>query len=290
MAEANATQLCIQCGRAIALRINETTGLESKANRRYCTPACASSHRNARRAPRPSRGKKCRPTKSASCFVCSVSFQSYPSRGAPGGWTACCSVRCSRISRRIRDGSILGRYRVSVCVRRGKCATCGKGFEVTGAASYCSETCRPSACEWVPAERGCAVCGQRFVQERKWQRSCSPECEAEVDRKAARVAKSRRRARIRNAEHHAIDPLAVFARDGWRCRLCGERTPKSLRGTYEPRAPELDHIVPLAAGGGHTWCNVQCSCRRCNGAKGAHPLGQLGLPLGVEGGGRALRI
>lgn len=79
----------------------------------------------------------------------------------------------------------------------------------------------------------------------------------------------------------AVTAPRVFARDGWRCQLCGTRTPKRLRGTYAPNAPELDHIVPIVAGGGHTWDNVQCSCRACNGKKGAKTLGQMRLTLQV---------
>jgi hypothetical protein len=44
-------------------------------------------------------------------------------------------------------------------------------------------------------------------------------------------------------------------------------------------APELDHIIPLASGGAHVWDNVQCTCRKCNGEKGAEVLGQLRLGL-----------
>ena len=66
--------------------------------------------------------------------------------------------------------------------------------------------------------------------------------------------------------------LKVLARDNWTCQLCGEPTPKSLRGTCDPRAPELDHILPIAAGGAHVPENCQCACRECNGAKGANPL------------------
>jgi 5-methylcytosine-specific restriction endonuclease McrA len=37
----------------------------------------------------------------------------------------------------------------------------------------------------------------------------------------------------------------------------------------------LDHIVPLAKGGTHTWNNVQCTCRRCNAGKAAKVIGQM---------------
>lgn len=103
---------------------------------------------------------------------------------------------------------------------------------------------------------------------------------SELGRKARRVRKSRekavRRMRIAQAAE-SIDPIKVFERDRWACQMCGIKTPKALRGTNDPKAPELDHVVALALGGSHTWANVQCACRRCNGLKGAKALGQLGF-------------
>lgn len=83
------------------------------------------------------------------------------------------------------------------------------------------------------------------------------------------------RAKKAGVTHDRIDPLAVFARDGWRCQLCSRKTPKAKRGTCADNAPELDHIVPLSKGGPHSLTNVQCACRACNNAKGSRPLGQL---------------
>jgi hypothetical protein len=47
---------------------------------------------------------------------------------------------------------------------------------------------------------------------------------------------------------YSITSTRVFDRDGWRCRLCGCVTPKQLKGSYQPNAPELDHIIPLSVG------------------------------------------
>ena len=82
-----------------------------------------------------------------------------------------------------------------------------------------------------------------------------------------------------------VDPLGVFERDGWRCQLCGARTPKERRGTYHDRAPELDHILPLSKGGEHSYANTQCACRRCNHGKGAEPMGQTMFWPEPDGGG-----
>lgn len=138
--------------------------------------------------------------------------------------------------------------------------------------------------------RPCISCGADAVGTLEYRRQCRA-CKRESAKEQARLYratpagraqrkrdKAVRRARIAIAED-LIDPIAVFARDKWTCCLCGKRTPKRLRGTCSPDAPELDHIIPLALGGGHVWGNVQCACRECNGKKGASIQGQLGLPL-----------
>ncbi|WP_443026051.1 HNH endonuclease [Sphingomonas sp. PB2P19] len=89
------------------------------------------------------------------------------------------------------------------------------------------------------------------------------------------MRKALQRGSVAGAER--FDPVAVLSRDRWKCHLCGRATPQRLRGTYDDRAPELDHIVPLARGGKHTMANTACACRRCNIVKGARPLGQLRL-------------
>lgn len=104
-------------------------------------------------------------------------------------------------------------------------------------------------------------------------------CKAAKKRASRRISKAKRRARIIGTQTENIDPFDIFDRDKWRCHLCGIKTLKSLRGTYEDRAPELEHIYPLSLGGTHTWDNVACSCRKCNQEKGAAVLGRLGLIL-----------
>jgi len=60
---------------------------------------------------------------------------------------------------------------------------------------------------------------------------------------------------------------AVFARDKHRCQYC--------RGPAE----SLDHVIPRAKGGGHTWENVVACCRRCNIRKGSRLPADIGFKL-----------
>ena len=92
-------------------------------------------------------------------------------------------------------------------------------------------------------------------------------------------AKQRRKKRIKNNGYETINKIKVFDRDNWRCHICGCKTPKEKKGTYEMNAPELDHIVPLAAGGSHTYANVSCACKRCNIKKSSRSFGQLNFGI-----------
>ena len=168
------------------------------------------------------------------------------------------------------------------------CAVCGKLCNRADAKT-CSSECRAEwnrsvAREWSARKserqlrpRRCKECGHVFTPEYgdKRQRYCSKQC---MRKQTRRIGKAIRRARIRNATLvEAIDPISVFRRDGWRCKLCGCRTPKRLRGTTDDCAPELDHVVPLAKGGAHSYANTQCACRKCNQAKGVTIAGQAAL-------------
>lgn len=131
--------------------------------------------------------------------------------------------------------------------------------------------------------RLCPCCGCAWsALVRLGKRTCCPteQCEVQYRRDQKKAQRRRygknhvQRAKKAGVEYQHFDVLKVFERDGWRCKLCGKRTPRSLRGQLVDDAPELDHIVPLGAGGPHLMTNCQCSCRACNSVKGARPQGQ----------------
>ncbi|MGD8717841.1 MAG: HNH endonuclease [Candidatus Zixiibacteriota bacterium] len=49
----------------------------------------------------------------------------------------------------------------------------------------------------------------------------------------------------------------VLRRDGFACQYCGRHTADLT----------IDHIIPIAVGGKHTWENVVASCQTCNNRK-----------------------
>jgi 5-methylcytosine-specific restriction endonuclease McrA len=76
----------------------------------------------------------------------------------------------------------------------------------------------------------------------------------------AAALKQRRRARIAGAAVNDLEGRhreALLLEYGDRCVYCGARGPL-----------ELEHDVPLSAGGDHTWRNVVPACRPCNLSKG----------------------
>jgi len=90
------------------------------------------------------------------------------------------------------------------------------------------------------------------------------------------------RARLYGVRYEHVDRTAVYARDGWRCQLCGRKTlrrgirNKNTRRLH-PRTPSIDHITPMSRGGDHVESNCQCACLSCNVRKHARMIGQRRL-------------
>lgn len=77
-----------------------------------------------------------------------------------------------------------------------------------------------------------------------------------------------RRARIRAAHVEDVIPLVVFERDGWVCHICGDLVDRTVQ--YPDNAsPTVDHVVPLCAGGEHSYANCRTAHMRCNSIKQA---------------------
>jgi 5-methylcytosine-specific restriction endonuclease McrA len=86
----------------------------------------------------------------------------------------------------------------------------------------------------------------------------TPEQRLERKREEKRAYKHRRRARLRGCEVKATPKEISLAREahGSKCCYCGEEGEMTV-----------DHLVPLASGGGHVLENIVFCCHRCNSAK-----------------------
>lgn len=204
-----------------------------------------------------------------------------------------CSVACGNVGRTSRAYG-------------HECVTCGKTWESPRVqARFCSDACqllaarapraqvvlyegppmrilrgqrRVVAALALPALRRrwyagrCAWCGDWFVYDQPQTRTCTPRC-------AKRLAHRQRRAVQRAAFVEAVSPYKIFERDRWRCRLCGKAVRRDATAPH-PKAPVIDHIVPLAAGGTHEPANAQCAHFLCNSLKGARGGGEQLLLIG----------
>ncbi|MEV4440827.1 HNH endonuclease [Streptomyces sp. NPDC049577] len=63
-----------------------------------------------------------------------------------------------------------------------------------------------------------------------------------------------------------VDPLDVLDDHNWHCHLCARPIPRDVH-FLDPEAATVDHVVPLARGGTHTYVNMRPAHRRCNASK-----------------------
>lgn len=213
----------------------------------YCAPECRA---EAKRVKRKARGYPLAPLRAMTCVGCQ---QGYSTRHPEQRF---CNKKCAWTTKRkprlLIEAEVAALRRIARYIEKPALFRCA-----------------------------CKGCGQPIIARHNGglpKQKCAA-CLTEGRLRCKRVARSRRRAIERGSQADRIDPIAVFERDKWKCHLCGCKTPRAKRGTYHPRAPELDHVVTLADGGTHTWGNVACACRACNAAKGARSLGQMGLAL-----------
>lgn len=69
------------------------------------------------------------------------------------------------------------------------------------------------------------------------------------------------------AQGDSIDALTVFERDGWICIICKDPIDPKKR-CPDWKAATIEHLIPLAHGGTHTWSNVAPAHLICNLRKG----------------------
>ena len=84
----------------------------------------------------------------------------------------------------------------------------------------------------------------------------------------ARMKDGRRRALKKSSFVENVDVSRVYEISGGGCFVCGESIDKSLKFP-NPMSLTLEHVIPLALGGEHSYANCSVSHYRCNASKGA---------------------
>lgn len=158
---------------------------------------------------------------------------------------------------------------LAILARRRRCPDCQVKHNREVQREW-SRANRPAALRpWVVGV--CRRCGDRFNTRIQSKVYCSTRC-------TKNAAKDRRRQRKRDAYVEDVWRSKVFERDGWRCQLCG----KALNRTAvvpHPKAPTLDHIIPISKGGTHEYANVQSAHFLCNSLKSDGGTDQLRLAV-----------
>lgn len=264
---------------------------EGRFTAKYCSKTCGRRHKDSLKdnsARHAARDAKAAPRK---CGHCGEDYRSARPEQLFCGKSCSMGARMSdpialdgmRVTRALGYGTHI--RPASYSVYRPICGCCGIRFTAkTNLSRLCSDECKridrlartraKSAANDNKPDATCRECGTIFTRDYGDTRKefCSKLCATRTHKRSSRKVE---RARLRGAKVESVDPTKVFIRDGWKCQLCGVKTPKKLRGTTRPNAPELDHIMPLSLGGEHSYRNTHCACRACNGAKGATPMGQM---------------
>lgn len=178
------------------------------------------------------------------------------------------------------SGWCRGCYRAYYVDRNGgmvskACKHCNIDFECTARAAsrrvFCSRACKDAArreaekaarlvAKAAAPKRACAHCGEVVPPVmRADARFCSERCNSaahQVTRKmAARVGEPR--------PGMLVSRAYIAERDRWRCGVCGERVHRSLRHP-DPLSASIDHVIPVAHGGGNGPENLRLAHLRCN--------------------------
>ena len=128
----------------------------------------------------------------------------------------------------------------------------------------------------------CKTCGKQYTPRMYCEDAnlktysnpgfCSVSCKKKNSRSKQSENKNyRERAKKFGCEYDKTVTLKkLIKRDGLKCRICGgmcNQNDHEWTDFFGPTSPTLDHIIPLAKGGGHVWENVQVAHAICNSRK-----------------------
>lgn len=196
------------------------------------------------------------------------------------------SEACNELIERTQPDFEFVSYRRKRCKLRCKC--CGniveRAMSTIRQKHIRCEICHPHKphVEHKLVTRECVVCGAKFrCYENTSQKTCSIECR--------KMLRNTRTGLKRVPEAQIVDPditlRRLFKRDNGICYICGGRCDFSdwrLSGNGKrypgEKHPSIDHVIPIARGGLHSWDNVRLAHWGCNIRKGAGLIDIAALP------------
>ncbi len=166
------------------------------------------------------------------------------------------------------------------CLQCGTLFTSRRNHRVPTCSQACqrAEGAKRARAKYVPHPRIACDCGaplERWTKTNPRRYLCD-DCKLAAEKRSRAQARRRRRARERGAVSEPYTLVEIALRDGNRCGIC-KRKVQMNRLVPHPKAPTIDHIVPLGDGGDDTRVNVQLACFLCNSIKSAGGIQQLAL-------------
>jgi hypothetical protein len=241
---------CAACGTSFVSR--------GGRKRKFCSRPCFDSLRPARALP------ALRTYPPRACVVCDLDF-----RPAQGMDTKICSTAC-RIQA-LCIAALIKDYRAKHPLARVKR----------------ERQPRPPCCETgcVRPSRKREMCLTHYNQAYQPNRSHGPGYKdwanrnPEAHRRLAQNKRHIRRAARHGAYGEAVDRDRVGERDGWRCGICHRKVDRTKVHPHR-MSPSLDHVVPIADGGSHTYANTRITHWLCNVIRGKRGGGEQLALLG----------
>jgi 5-methylcytosine-specific restriction endonuclease McrA len=128
----------------------------------------------------------------------------------------------------------------------------------------------------------CIQCGLRFLAASTRQGICSDECrrtriceqiktgyhDGRYRDQLLAAAHNRRARMLAMTDTESISLTVVAERDKWTCGICHKPVPTQTPKDDRSQMASLDHVIPVAKGGQHTYDNIQLAHYRCNLSKG----------------------
>lgn len=233
------------------------------ANTRYCSKKCQKDGEHERAFQRGTH----RRLVPLECDECGKTYKGQAKPPGRKGERQFCSSECQYENKAWRYRKVF-----SCEVPWSKCAKCDRTF--IGRSKHCERhrliaAHRVKRATWLMGY--CLECGDPFLSRYSVTRYCSDSC-------CRAVVHRNRRAAKRTQFIERVFRSKVFRRDGWRCGICGEPTSERW-SAGDPLAPTLDHIIPLAKGGEHSYANTQCAHSICNSRKQDQIEGEIQLAL-----------
>lgn len=229
---------CVCCGKRF-----ETTRNTAK----FCSESCRNKYN------RKHRGHK------QTCKQCEKIFYEYKKRNH-------CSNEC-RLKSLSKNRKPKEKY-IPKPKHTEKCINCTKEYETHSSKSkYCSYECKY---EWLVKQKTihnikCKECSKWFATTNYRRKYCSTNCSVRFeDRKKETMRRKRIKKNGRVDWEISIERL--IKRDKGVCYLCKTQVNINV-DTNDDYYPSIDHVIPIAKGGTHTWNNVKLAHRICNSYK-----------------------